>query len=262
MAKQDMREFPQLPSHDNIKKAAFKYILSGKPYLGSDLTKFVADVLGVTADQRALRLKNGRPAFENYVDHVKREFTSEGIHTGPNGGKHKGKDELYYVTDQGRAIARRETEVQFLAPTDDPKLLQSQTNEALSRMRSDGGGLPPPPYGSTDVQQVQVTTTRFVRDPKVSVSVLLQAHGACEVCDSPAPFRNSDGHPFLEIHHVRPLASGGPDTVDNAIAVCPNCHRELHFGDRQEARRSEVIEKVARLKDHRIRQLGNTVAPA
>ena len=26
------------------------------------------------------------------------------------------------------------------------------------------------------------------------------------------------------------LALGGDDTVDNAIAVCPNCHRKHHFG--------------------------------
>jgi predicted HNH restriction endonuclease len=23
------------------------------------------------------------------------------------------------------------------------------------------------------------------------------------------------------------------DTVNNAIAVCPNCHRELHFGSKE-----------------------------
>jgi hypothetical protein len=27
-----------------------------------------------------------------------------------------------------------------------------------------------------------------------------------------------------------PLARGGEDTVENAVAVCPNCHREAHFG--------------------------------
>ncbi|MFM0350878.1 HNH endonuclease [Paraburkholderia sp. RL17-347-BIC-D] len=27
-----------------------------------------------------------------------------------------------------------------------------------------------------------------------------------------------------------PLAQGGPDTVANAIALCPNCHRERHYG--------------------------------
>jgi 5-methylcytosine-specific restriction protein A len=26
------------------------------------------------------------------------------------------------------------------------------------------------------------------------------------------------------------LAEGGEDTVENALALCPNCHRRLHFG--------------------------------
>ncbi len=27
-----------------------------------------------------------------------------------------------------------------------------------------------------------------------------------------------------------PLSEGGEDTVENAMAVCPNCHMELHYG--------------------------------
>ncbi|MGH8437576.1 MAG: HNH endonuclease [Pseudomonas sp.] len=33
-----------------------------------------------------------------------------------------------------------------------------------------------------------------------------------------------------EVHHKVRLADGGLDTVENAIAVCPNCHRQAHFG--------------------------------
>ena len=52
----------------------------------------------------------------------------------------------------------------------------------------------------------------------------------CEECGLPAPFvRASDGTPYLEVHHRQPLASDGLDTVDNAVAVCPNCHRKAHF---------------------------------
>lgn len=46
-----------------------------------------------------------------------------------------------------------------------------------------------------------------------------------------APFlRASDQSSYLEVHHKVPLADDGDDTVGNAIAVCPNCHREEHFG--------------------------------
>lgn len=33
-----------------------------------------------------------------------------------------------------------------------------------------------------------------------------------------------------EVHHKVPLSAGGDDTVENAIALCPNCHRKAHFG--------------------------------
>jgi 5-methylcytosine-specific restriction protein A len=34
----------------------------------------------------------------------------------------------------------------------------------------------------------------------------------------------------LEVHHKTPLSARGEDTVENAIALCANCHRELHYG--------------------------------
>jgi len=42
--------------------------------------------------------------------------------------------------------------------------------------------------------------------------------------------RKKDNTPYLEVHHKIQLAEGGEDSIENAIAVCPNCHRELHFG--------------------------------
>ncbi|CAE6853541.1 5-methylcytosine-specific restriction enzyme A [Paraburkholderia domus] len=68
------------------------------------------------------------------------------------------------------------------------------------------------------------------RNPYVIAEVLLRAAGICESCESPAPFTRVDGRPYLEVHHRIRLADGGDDTVENAIALCPNCHRERHFG--------------------------------
>jgi len=30
------------------------------------------------------------------------------------------------------------------------------------------------------------------------------------------------------VHHIIPLADGGPDTLENVAALCPNCHRKMH----------------------------------
>ena len=79
--------------------------------------------------------------------------------------------------------------------------------------------------------RIEITTVAYRRNPDVVAEVLLRASGTCETCKSKAPFlRSSDGTPYLEVHHKVQLSSGGHDTVANAIAICPNCHRRAHFG--------------------------------
>lgn len=80
-------------------------------------------------------------------------------------------------------------------------------------------------------QRVEVATYAFVRNADVVAMVLRRAAGLCEECSASAPFlRRKDGTPYLEVHHRKPLADGGEDSVANAIAVCPNCHRQKHYG--------------------------------
>ena len=84
---------------------------------------------------------------------------------------------------------------------------------------------------STLPEAVQVVSRAYRRNADVVAEVLYRARGKCEGCHSPAPFlRASDGSPYLEVHHRIMLSQGGEDTVENALAVCPNCHRKLHFG--------------------------------
>ncbi|MCG9557820.1 HNH endonuclease [Vibrio kanaloae] len=76
-----------------------------------------------------------------------------------------------------------------------------------------------------------VTTVVYDRNPDVVAEVLSRAGKYCEECGNIAPFRRKkDDTHYLEVHHKVPLAKGGDDTVDNAIALCPNCHREAHYG--------------------------------
>ena len=74
----------------------------------------------------------------------------------------------------------------------------------------------------------------FERNPDVVAEVLELAKGVCGICGRRAPFmRARDGTPYLEVHHRVMLSGGGDDTVANAVAACPNCHREEHYGNRQ-----------------------------
>ena len=77
----------------------------------------------------------------------------------------------------------------------------------------------------------QVSATVFIRNPDVVAEVLLRAAGRCERCKKEAPFVRASNHtPYLEVHHTIPLSKHGEDTVQNAVALCPNRHRELHYG--------------------------------
>jgi 5-methylcytosine-specific restriction protein A len=85
------------------------------------------------------------------------------------------------------------------------------------------------PTGADQPQRVTGTTMSFKRSAEVAEWVLKHAKGVCEHCSGPAPFVTKDGTAYLEVHHVKPLADGGADTVENAVAVCPNCHRAAHY---------------------------------
>lgn len=77
-----------------------------------------------------------------------------------------------------------------------------------------------------------VVGERRQRNPFVREYVLRQAKGRCQHCGKTAPFNHKvTKMPFLEVHHLIPLAEGGDDTVENARALCPNCHREAHHGE-------------------------------
>lgn len=71
----------------------------------------------------------------------------------------------------------------------------------------------------------------YDRDPMVVILRKRLAGYQCEVdgCQS-EPFRTESGELFVEVHHLVPLADGGPDTLENTAALCPTHHRLLHHG--------------------------------
>lgn len=86
------------------------------------------------------------------------------------------------------------------------------------------------PAGQDSPAKMECFTEQFARDARVVAFVLRKAGGTCECCLQAAPFEKPNGLPYLEVHHVKQLASGGSDKITNAVALCPNCHRELHHG--------------------------------
>ena len=82
--------------------------------------------------------------------------------------------------------------------------------------------------GKKQVAERQVTVTQKDRDPFVSEHVKRRANGMCDLCNMPAPFKDKKNKPYLESHQVKWLSDGGEDTIENTVALCPNCHRKMH----------------------------------
>lgn len=120
--------------------------------------------------------------------------------------------------------------------------------EAIRRSRQWKPIESPSPTGEITPEKKLTEITRTERDEEVKNWVLKQANGRCECCKQEAPFVLNDGAPYLEVHHVRHLANDGSDTTWNAVAVCPNCHRELHHGKRKEELVESLYASISRLK--------------
>jgi hypothetical protein len=140
-----------------------------------------------------------------------------------------------------------------LEPTADPAVLDART----ARLRGRVGATPPP--GQPTPQAVLREATTYTRDAAVRAWVLDAADGVCECCGEPAPFIGRDGRPYLEVHHVVTLADRGPDTTDNAVAVCPCCHRRLHLGADAATQVEALYGRVSRLRRIRVGATADTV---
>ncbi|GHD56961.1 HNH endonuclease [Jeongeupia chitinilytica] len=92
--------------------------------------------------------------------------------------------------------------------------------------------------------KVSHETSSFIRSARVRMRVLQHAEGLCEYCSTPG-FTTHDGRIYLETHHVVPLSEGGPDEVENVVALCPEHHRRAHYGDDRQQIRTKLLETLS-----------------
>ncbi len=109
------------------------------------------------------------------------------------------------------------------------------------------GSLEKPP-GNQSPAMKKVEVSLVVRDPNVKAWVLINANGVCEYCRSNAPFNSTSGIPYLEVHHVKRLADRGADTIDNTVALCPNCHKAIHYAENRSMIIDLLYSRISRLK--------------
>ena len=103
------------------------------------------------------------------------------------------------------------------------------------------------PKGATTPKKVTSSSSGYERLPEVKAWVLQNANGTCENCEEPAPFKTATGQLFLEVHHVRSLGENGSDRIENAVAICPNCHRAFHHSISKKKMLKSLFSRIKRL---------------
>ena len=68
-----------------------------------------------------------------------------------------------------------------------------------------------------------------------------------------------DNHNYLEIHHLIPFAFSNEfentlETIDNYVALCPNCHRLLHHGSDRE--RKAALTYLYNIRKDKLKEAG------
>ena len=95
-------------------------------------------------------------------------------------------------------------------------------NDLLAELQEMGGNAGTPGRRET-------TISTYGRNPIITERAKLLAGGVCRLCREEGPFMDTvHDLPFLETHHVTWLSKGGRDSIDNTVALCPNCHRKMH----------------------------------
>ena len=119
--------------------------------------------------------------------------------------------------------------------------------DKLEKLKKNALQTPSEPPGKRHPSKIESKTSQYQRDQEVKAWVIWKANGKCECCCENSPFIASDGFPYLETHHVIWLNEDGPDTISNTVAVCPNCHRELHYGEKRNVLKKYLYKKIPRL---------------
>lgn len=159
----------------------------------------------------------GKSAFLRWFQGPQVEYTES--------ARSKELDNAPLVADLGaRDIARQVgefiTAVHNFKAKKDNEEIEGLSDTALTKKAKEA-----PPIPKT----IATSGTSFARNPHVSEYAKRRANGFCDLCKKKAPFKTSDDRVYLECHHIEWLAHRGTDTIENTVALCPNCHRKMHI---------------------------------
>lgn len=99
----------------------------------------------------------------------------------------------------------------------------------------------------------------YRRSPEIAAEALRNSNYRCEIdCEHKTFISKSTEYNYVEAHHIIPISfqnqfDVGIDCEANIVALCPNCHRKIHFGkdDAKERLLKVLWEKRVKDLNHR-----------
>ncbi len=76
----------------------------------------------------------------------------------------------------------------------------------------------------------------YIERGNIGKKIKTARNGRCQICEAlgqePIAFKQKDGSPYSEAHHVQPvsLLLAGSLGSNNIMVLCPNHHRQAHYG--------------------------------
>nr|BFE98211.1 hypothetical protein GCM10020185_87470 [Pseudomonas brassicacearum subsp. brassicacearum] len=144
-----------------------------------------------------------------------------------------------YDMQTGSFLLRRGLEPTQSSGSEIEIRLQEPKLPIMSQVTADsyGVGVADQFVGNEEPERIAISSFAWVRSPQVRQVVLARSKGFCELCGRRG-FLKGNGDLYLETHHVVSLSEEGGDAPGNVIALCPEHHREAHYGANRQVLRS------------------------
>jgi len=227
------------------------WIYTGQGEKGDQNPYSFANSLLTNLDKKILLFTTREPNAQEVRErgHHKKQYQYEGLFEvidwtieTQTEGKRKGDKLVKYILQPIETNALEEENIPLKDPLEnillEPSEFYNLRKKALSNSNKS-------PKASTII-----LTEYKNRSIEIKKYALLRANGNCENCEKEAPFVNLNEIPFLEVHHIFSLADEGPDHPVNVAAICPNCHKEAHYGKNKEKIKEELSKKILKKEEN------------
>lgn len=105
----------------------------------------------------------------------------------------------------------------------------------------------------------------IAKNSRISKSALIEAKYICAINPNHTTFTTVNNVPYMEGHHLIPCTLSNSkffmkkfnkniDCLENIICLCPNCHREVHYGEWNS--KSEKIKEIFTKQKEKLEKVG------